>query len=783
MENLNIEFIKHLIVNKYLVYNVNENKLPILGSGSNGWSKITFENALKYHNYSLESWGFRTGIQPNEKFIIGLDFDMWYKTGGEYIASENTRKLFKDFEKLNNNKDGLFSSSTELNRGCLVDISKSKKIQEIIKINGKGKIEKKDFHLEVLTSFNMVLPPTTTKCKIRKTVTDKRTFLGENYFLEVEEDTEIETFIYNYLDDATPKKKITKSQMRNKEQKEAFYKFEETDKKELYVKNSKSILNFLNNISFDRVTNYNEWYKIGYCLKNSYKEDGLELFKEFSKRDFEGYNSEEVEKYYNSWSSDKYELLNSNYIISCLKEDNPEKFIYCLVKLEEEIFEQLFEELKIKFEENVRKVLEPSIWLKKNRKSKKWEITTYGDILHCYKEIKPFSKEFIDAYNACDTKNYYDCIDFIPKLDLEEEEGFKTFNLFDGFWVNTIETENLEKKDHYVNLFKQHIHYLANEDERTKKFILQWVAHLLLNTHKKSMVCLVIQGEEGSGKTSLYELMQKMMQNENIDKYCYMTAAPESTIFDKFNDVLLNKLLVNINEPEFSSFKGGFEKFKSLITDRTLNIESKGQPKLSIQNHATYILTTNNEKLFTLSATDRRFYFVKTSDKLIGDDKYWNEYYTCLEDECFSKYIMEYLKEVIDYDFNFKKNQLENKTIFHQLLVEDSKNPFFQFLQNTVEDENLRKKIEKINEKNNILPIDGFTIIQPKDLLGLYSRFCSEEKHKDLDTGKGIKFKLMKIDSQVYKKLNNKNHYKLNNNKIIEYLKKHKYYIKNTTMD
>ena len=58
MENFNIEFIKHLIENKYLVYNVNENKLPILGSGSNGWSKITFENALKYHNYSLESWGF-----------------------------------------------------------------------------------------------------------------------------------------------------------------------------------------------------------------------------------------------------------------------------------------------------------------------------------------------------------------------------------------------------------------------------------------------------------------------------------------------------------------------------------------------------------------------------------------------------------------------------------------------------------------------------------------------------------------------------------------------------
>ena len=64
---------------------------------------------------------------------------MWYKEGGEYVSSENTRKLFKEFERLNNNKDGLFSSSTELNRGCLVDITKSKKIQEIIKMNKQGK--------------------------------------------------------------------------------------------------------------------------------------------------------------------------------------------------------------------------------------------------------------------------------------------------------------------------------------------------------------------------------------------------------------------------------------------------------------------------------------------------------------------------------------------------------------------------------------------------------------------------------------------------------------------
>lgn len=779
MENLKIEFIKSLIEEKYLVYNVNQLKLPLLGSGNDGWSKITFDNALKFHDYNSENWGIRTGIQPNDKYVIGLDFDMWYKVGGEYISSENTRKLFKEFERLNNNKEGLFSSSTELNRGCLVDITKSKKIQEIIRINGKGKIEKKDYHLEVLTSFNMVLPPTSTKCKIRKTITDKRTFLGEKHFLEIEEDSELEQFIFNYLDDATPKNKLTKGHMRNKEQKEVFFKFEESDKKETYIKHSKSIIHFLNNINFDRVINYNEWYKIGYCLKNSYGEDGLELFKEFSKRDFEGYNENEIIKYWNSWSSDKYPLLNSNYIISCLRYDNPEKFIYCLIKLEEEIQEELFEQLKIKFEENVRKVLEPSIWIKKNRKTKNWEMTTLGDILHCYSELKPFNEVFITAYAKCDTKNYYDGIDFIPKIDLDKEEGFKTFNLFDGFWVNKIEKENVEKKQHYIDLFKKHIHYLSNENETTKNFLLQWIAHLLLNTHKKSTICLVIQGDEGSGKTSLFELIRHMMQKKEKDKYCYMTARPEKTIFERFNDVLLNKILVNINEPDFNSFKGSFEEFKSMITDSQLSIESKGLPKISIGNHMSFMLTTNNEKLFTLSATDRRFYFIKTSDYLVGNQDYWNEYYDSFDDDCFFKYIMEYLKEVIDYDFNFQKNQRENKNEFHKLLVEDSKNPFYEFLQNMIEDNTLQEKIQRINSSNGILPIVDFTIIQPKNFLALYSHYCSEEKVKEFESGKGIKFKMMKIDNMVYKKLNNKNHYKIDNKRFIAYLKKHKYYINN----
>jgi len=128
-----MDFINLLISEKkYILYNVDENKRPKVGTKEKGWSKITFEDSLTFHNKDSLQWAIRTGIQPNGDVLTVLDWDMWYKVGGEYIESENTRKLYKEFEKLNSENHGVFSSSTELNRGVIVDITKSKKLLDII---------------------------------------------------------------------------------------------------------------------------------------------------------------------------------------------------------------------------------------------------------------------------------------------------------------------------------------------------------------------------------------------------------------------------------------------------------------------------------------------------------------------------------------------------------------------------------------------------------------------------------------------------------------------------
>ena len=762
-----MDFLNGLIKEKYILYNVDENKKPIVGTGDNGWSKITYEKALTYHKKQSKQWAIRTGIQPNGEFIIVLDWDMWYKVGGEYIESENTRKLFKQFFKINSNQEGVFSSSTELNRGVIVNITKSKKLLDIISLNGSSKIQKKDYHLEVLTNFTAILPPAKTKCKVRQTVSDERKFLNEEKkILFIEPNSELETFIYNYIESATNKPKLKNSMMRTKTQKENYYSYIEKDEKEQYCSSSECIKIFLKHLDIDRVLNYNEWYKVGYAIKNSYGQEGINAFKVFSARDMEGYNEQELTEYYNSWNSKKYEALNSNYIIDCLKNDNPEKFIYCLAKYEEQKGEEQFKKTIQEFEKNVRKILEPPVYIKKHRKTKEWEYCEWNDITHAYKEIKGYGVEFLKAYEMSSGKNYYDFLDFIPNPNFKEEDQdkLKTFNLFNGFYSSKLKLPSIIKNtEHIENGFKNHLMQLCNNDLETYQFLFQWIAHLVHNTDKRPGISIVLQGLEGSGKSTLYELLNKLLG----DKYVYSTPRPEKTVFERFNDVLTNKILVNINEPDFNSFKGHFEEFKGLITDKTFSVESKNKPKITLSNHMWFLLTTNNEKLFTLSSTDRRFYFIKTSNDLIGKKDYFNNLYGLMNNDDYLATIFNYLKENINLDYNFEYNQKNNKTEFHKLLVENSQNPLFSFLQEFVENQ----------EQHNQYLDNNEIIITPKDILKLYHKYCKDNSINNYENGMALKMKMKSINSNIHKKINNKSSYVFTPDLIIDYLKVNKCYL------
>jgi hypothetical protein len=160
-------------------------KLPYPGSE---WSTRSYETTIKVsHKYYSSNWikniGFRTGLQPNGAYVIGLDFDITNRTETFDVKNRcvvptstcmKTKSLF-NFITTVFGMDGVFESSTCGNYGMLLDISDHPEL--VLFMTKKNKKKYNINNLEILNGYAMTLPPSSTNCKKHKKVCKSRKFV------------------------------------------------------------------------------------------------------------------------------------------------------------------------------------------------------------------------------------------------------------------------------------------------------------------------------------------------------------------------------------------------------------------------------------------------------------------------------------------------------------------------------------------------------------------------------------------------------------------------------
>ena len=747
------KFISYLIENDYMVWNLGlakAEKAPKLKKGIS-WSNALLEDVKPYLDLKSDKWGIRTGIQPNCKYIIALDFDLWIKVNKEYEECHNTRKLYKEFEGLNIEKHGLFSSSTENNKGCIVDITDCQELIELIEIDGRAKIQKQNYCLELFCGGNLVLPPTITTCKINNKKLYRRTFLSDTNILVLKPGNDIYDFIYKYVFDAKISNKVSSKNIKKNNKTVNYINLIDNIDEDKLEMESKYIEPFLNLLSNDRISNYSTWRNIGLALKNiCSNEEGFKLFNlvsSFSKN----YDADGVINSWNSWDNfvNKYDGLNHNYILKCANNDNPDRFYLTYIEYLENMKDSEYNNKLIEFEKEVKYILHPPMYMAYNEYLKKWNRYDSSDLIKIYK-IK-YGKEFIKRYLDSENINYYTNIDFVPDINFNNPKIYNTFN---GFNVDKI----IEPQIVNCDIIKNHISHVCNNDANTTEFFIQWLAHLIFSTTKRCGIVPIIQAKQGTGKGTLYNIIEKIIGR----KYCLMTSTPENDIFSRFNDLLHEKVLININEAEFNNFSKTMETFKSLITDNTYNMESKGLRKIELNNYMWFLITTNNEKLFNVNSDDRRFYFIQSNNDIKNNRNYFNNLYSAINDNNIIYSFYKYLESIFNSDYDFYQKKEQYKTEYHKVLEAVSKHPFYTFL---------NEWISELDEE--------VVYIKPIDLISKYSTYCNTNKINNCETGKSIKMKLMKYNSQVYRQLRrnegNTKYYVIDKKELINYMQNERF--------
>jgi|CoawatStandDraft_6_1074263.scaffolds.fasta_scaffold08157_3 hypothetical protein len=293
-----------------------------------------------------------------------------------------------------------------------------------------------------------------------------------------------------------------------------------------------------------------------------------------------------------------------------------------------------------------------------------------GSLIPVKNEKSHFAKinEFWQDYQFDNKIKEYFGIGVYPNKDLCPDRIYNTWEGFDA--------EKFEFKEEVsIETLKYHFKVVANYDDKVYEYLLNYFAHLIKKPHIKTGVCLLIQGLQGTGKTTLVENLLKRLMGL---KYVYDTDDIDS-IVGKFNSAIAGKFMVVLNEATGRDTNQVVDKIKNIITRTSVNIEYKGIDPFPSIDYCNYAFTTNNIKPISITKDDRRFQILECSDKYKGNNDYFTKLFASINDD---KTIYSFYKFLMERDiskFNPERDRVitEATTDLHNL----NKDPIEIFLE------------------------------------------------------------------------------------------------------
>lgn len=281
--------------------------------------------------------------------------------------------------------------------------------------------------------------------------------------------------------------------------------------------------------------------------------------------------------------------------------------------------------------------------------------------------------------------NTFERIEFRPFNKKNESFDKEAFNLFNGFKVDWINREIVDKecKEKYgcdiSSLSIEPILYhfkkiLSNNNDEIYEYLINWFSTFFQNPTEKLPAIILYSQSEGSGKSRFIELISSELIGRRYTRF-----ADLSRITGKFNSLLMNNLLFVINEMRaFDTGHTKIDDLKTLITDPPKEVEKKFMDSFTVDNHSKFIITTNNKNVVPiLSEKERRFMFVELSNNKALDKEYFDNLY----DKSMTKYhLIKFYDMLMEIDLSkFDKNKIPMTQIKRDIIA-DSRPLYERFL-------------------------------------------------------------------------------------------------------
>jgi len=321
--------------------------------------------------------------------------------------------------------------------------------------------------------------------------------------------------------------------------------------------------------------------------------------------------------------------------------------------------------------------------------------------------------EFCSIWRSDPNKRRYAKMDMYPP-PLKCPEG--VFNMWSGFDIKG------DAKYGECQTFLDHLELVKEGND----YLINWFAHLVQFPGKKTLICPIIRGKPGSGKSVIVDVIIKMLGSELANSTGKM-----SDIFEKHSQLRKGRIFSNIDEVDAKSGYMHNETLKNAITADTFNYEPKGINSATLTNFNNFLITTNNEKSVVYQQGERRYAVFDMNDKMVGNHEYFDTLIVWSEKQDNIKSLFEYLSKVDLEEVNLKLVPQTEALKETKILSLDKTIKYFDYKITQSFHESWIKPIKNTDMYNDFLHFSGCK----KEEFNISKFGTSMKKHIDLCPG------------------------------------------------
>ena len=406
----------------------------------------------------------------------------------------------------------------------------------------------------------------------------------------------------------------------------------------------------LQSISQSHADNYGDWVTVGMALHHAGAP--VELFEEFSQRSAKYVPGEPPYVYERFGRQEGNRVVTTATLFWWLKKDNPDAF----KRLVDQEGDAEYLRQKEVFEQN-------NFYLGKHivHRQEDGEFIYMGpsDARNFYANVtmRRFLKEkmqetdFLSLWLKDKGRLSYEKKDFRPDVHACPP---KVYNTFKNLRAERME---MELSDAQVEeLVAPVLELIDSITFHEPAYFLKWMANIVQTPWKKTEVGLVFRDRPkgmfsrsgGTGKNLLVEFFgRRILGNEH-----FHVISNNEELYDKFSELLENKLLVLVEEAGGATNRKHLDALKAALTKKFATINRKGQPKYVVSDHTNFVFTTNNANpipVYGASMSDRRFAYFDVDGRHRGNQNYFNAIASHLERDDVARAFYLYLMRLPTY--------------------------------------------------------------------------------------------------------------------------------------